>query len=74
MSESMKKATATWSAELWVECPHCEDYQEIKFTDIDDWWCYFGDICESKNNGLEHEHECSNNYCQKVFTVNETEY
>jgi len=50
----MKKAAADWMAELWVECPYCEEYQQIDFMAIDEWRGELGGLCTSTSD-LDYE-------------------
>ena len=67
----MKKNEAQWSAELWVDCPYCEEYQQIEYDKIDEWWGVVGNICESTND-LNHVHQCEE--CKKEFIVENTNW
>jgi len=66
----MKKSEASWSAELWAKCPYCEDYQQIEYEKIDEWWCDFP-LCESKDN-INYTHKCEE--CGKEFIVDSAVY
>ena len=65
----MKTGIAIWHAHLRVECPYCEDYQEILYDEIiDEWWLIFP-ICESVEN-IDYIHKCTE--CEKEFKVEST--
>lgn len=68
--KDMKKTTARWSCELWLNCPHCDEFQEIEFIKIDEWWCYFK-IATSETE-LDYKHSCCE--CGKDFIVDSTEW
>ena len=71
---SVKKAKeATWSVELWVNCPYCREAvdlfetSEYLYGDPD----LFGTPCESRQN-LDIEVECPE--CKNPFIVDEVCY
>tara|TARA_R110000744_G_C19331192_1_gene558578 strand:- start:1647 stop:1841 length:195 start_codon:yes stop_codon:yes gene_type:complete len=64
----MKKATAEASLDIYVNCPHCGEYQDVT-----------GDLIECLDNelkatDLDEEITCCYNRCGKTFIVEEITY
>lgn len=62
----MKTAEANWKAELWATCPYCDEYQEIKWEDIEDYFEKFG-ICQGED--VDYTHICEDKECENEFKV-----
>ena len=69
MKNKKQSVSAEWSADLWVKCPQCKKYQEIKYQEIDEWWDIFN-VCANEN--IEYEHICEE--CKKPFSVTSTSW
>lgn len=65
----IKKTTANWTIELYVDCPHCNTYFDV-FTDWaeQEMWSS-AEVGESKKIGDSFEITCPE--CKKEFIVNE---
>jgi hypothetical protein len=70
--QEIKKANATWAAQLLVECPYCEGIIDIIKTEDwrDDWYYKFGAL-ENKT-GVNAEVECP--HCKLLFIVENIEW
>lgn len=68
----MEKVTAEWSAELWVHCPHCKEYQDVKVLEIDCWHETFDLTANQEDIGWEYT--CTNEECKKEFIIDKTEW
>lgn len=64
----MKKATASTNLEIWVDCPHCDNYQNV-FEEIRE---RLGDDLRAEN--VDEEITCDDEDCGKTFLVTEIEY
>ena len=67
----MKTAIASWYVSMSVHCPHCDEYLDVEFDEVDEWWAVF-DWPPSSSDKVEHEMECPE--CGESFKINATEY
>jgi len=66
--EQLKEVTAHVSLEVWVNCPHCDNKQDVSDALIDN---LDENLCASN---LEVEIKCDNNNCQEKFIITKANY
>lgn len=64
----MKKASATTYLEVWVDCPHCQNYQEVTDELREEL------VSDLTANHLDTEINCDNKECKKVYMVTKVTY
>jgi len=61
---------AEWDLKMWVYCPYCEEYQEVEWSEVPDYFEKFELL--STQEDIKIIHKCDNRECEKEFIIDKT--
>lgn len=71
--EEKKKVIADWSVDLYVNCPHCNNYFDILDEFQEQSMFEVADVCETKDISY-HDFEVKCDKCKKEFKIDEVQH